>query len=87
MNEISFAPSARLRGGVSFSSRVGYYPRTGADTWFPSWAADDALYSVFTDGVVAVDVPGFDAAPNFAPPQHAAIVACPRQRPAGPARG
>jgi hypothetical protein len=70
-----FAPSARLRGGVSFSSRVGYYPRTGADTWFPSWGADDQLYSVFTDGVVAVDLPGFDAVPYFDPPSHAAQVA------------
>lgn len=69
-----FAASARLRG-VSFSNRVGYYPRTGADTWFTSWGADDRLYSIFTDGVVAVDVPGFDAAPAFSPPNHAAQVA------------
>ena len=69
-----FPRSARL-AGVSFSNRVGYYPRTGADTWYPSWAADDALYSVFTDGVVAVDVPGLDFAPAAAPPGHAAQVA------------
>ena len=69
-----FTRSSRL-GGISFSSRVGYYPRTGADTWFTSWGADDALYSVFTDGVVAVDVPGLDFAPQPQPPAHAAQVA------------
>ena len=28
-------------------------PNIGADTWYPSWAADGNLYSSFTDGTVA----------------------------------
>jgi hypothetical protein len=28
-------------------------PNIGADTWYPSWAADGRLYSSFTDGTVA----------------------------------
>ena len=37
---------------VVFSDRVGHYPSTAADTWYPSWGADDILYSIFTDGEV-----------------------------------
>jgi hypothetical protein len=68
-----FPRSTRL-GGVSFSGRVGYFPQTGADTWYMSWGADDRLYSIWTDGVVAADVEGFDLAPAAAPPGHAAQV-------------
>lgn len=34
--------------GVSFTGRYANY--TGADTWYPSWAADGELYSAWTDG-------------------------------------
>jgi len=36
--------------GVAFTGRHKEY--TGADTWYPSWAADGNLYSPFTDGKV-----------------------------------
>jgi hypothetical protein len=34
--------------GVEFSGRNANY--TGADTWYPSWAADGNMYSTWTDG-------------------------------------
>jgi hypothetical protein len=34
--------------GVRFTGRQAAY--TNADTWYPSWASDDALYSPWTDG-------------------------------------
>lgn len=34
---------------ISFSPRYGAYG--GADTWYPSWASDDNLYSSWTDGI------------------------------------
>src|SRR5450432_541347 len=34
--------------GLTFTGRHAEY--TGADTWYPSWATDDALYSPWTDG-------------------------------------
>jgi hypothetical protein len=36
--------------GVGFTRRHAEY--TGADTWYPSWAADGKLYSPWTDGAV-----------------------------------
>ena len=36
--------------GVGFTGRHAAY--TGADTWYPSWAADGNLYSPWTDGNV-----------------------------------
>ena len=36
--------------GISFTGRNKTYE--GADTWYPSWASDDRLYSPFTDGSV-----------------------------------
>ena len=36
--------------GIAFTGRHKEY--TGADTWYPSWAADGNLYSPFTDGKV-----------------------------------
>ena len=44
-----FPPSATLVG-VAFTGRHAEY--TGADTWYPSWAADGNLYSPWTDGNV-----------------------------------
>ena len=44
-----FAQSATLTGMV-FTGRHAEY--TGADTWYPSWAADGNLYSPWTDGNV-----------------------------------
>jgi len=36
--------------GIGFTGRHAEY--TGADTWYPSWAADGSLYSPWTDGNV-----------------------------------
>jgi len=44
-----FKPSESIRG-VGFTGRHAEY--TGADTWYPSWAADGDLYSPWTDGNV-----------------------------------
>lgn len=44
-----FSPSESLRG-IGFTGRHAEY--TGADTWYPSWAADGNLYSPWTDGNV-----------------------------------
>ena len=44
-----FPPSKTLVG-VVFTGRHAEY--TGADTWYPSWAADGNLYSPWTDGNV-----------------------------------
>jgi hypothetical protein len=42
-----FEQSKQL-GGVYFTGR--YHTRPYGDTWYPSWASDDNLYSPFTDG-------------------------------------
>ena len=34
--------------GLAFTGRFATY--TGADTWYPSWGADNILYSPWTDG-------------------------------------
>jgi hypothetical protein len=44
-----FQPSDLLLG-VGFTGRHAEY--TGADTWYPTWAADGNLYSPWTDGNV-----------------------------------
>src|SRR5208337_4281733 len=44
-----FAKSDTLVG-IVFTGRHAEY--TGADTWYPSWAADGNLYSSWTDGNV-----------------------------------
>jgi len=44
-----FPPSQQF-SGLSFTGRHAEY--TGADTWYPSWAADGNLYSPWTDGNV-----------------------------------
>lgn len=44
-----FEPSREL-SGIRFTGRHAEY--TGADTWYPSWAADGKLYSPWTDGTV-----------------------------------
>jgi hypothetical protein len=44
-----FPPSKDLTG-LTFTGRHAEY--TGADTWYPSWAADGNLYSPWTDGTV-----------------------------------
>ena len=36
--------------GIGFTGRYKFY--AGADTWYPSWAADGNLYSPWTDGSV-----------------------------------
>lgn len=43
-------PASGSFGGIEFTGRHAEY--TGADTWYPSWAADGNLYSPFTDGMV-----------------------------------
>jgi hypothetical protein len=44
-----FPPSEQITGLV-FTGRHAEY--TGADTWYPTWASDDNLYSPWTDGNV-----------------------------------
>jgi hypothetical protein len=44
-----FPISSQIQG-VAFTGRYTTY--TTADTWYPSWAADGALYSPWTDGQV-----------------------------------
>ena len=46
-SDCPFAPSTDLPG-LGFTGRANTY--TGADTWYPSWAADGNLYSPWTDG-------------------------------------
>lgn len=43
-------PKSETVVGVAFTGRHAEY--TGADTWYPSWAADGNLYSPWTDGNV-----------------------------------
>ena len=43
-------PQSESLTGVVFTGRHAEY--TGADTWYPSWAADGNLYSPWTDGNV-----------------------------------
>jgi len=54
-----FEPSEAIRG-LAFTGRYRNY--THADTWYPSWASDDNLYSPWTDGYFADELPpqGFD---------------------------
>ncbi|MGN6100157.1 MAG: hypothetical protein ACTHOR_03340 [Devosia sp.] len=42
-----FPPSAAI-AGLAFTGRNRTY--TSADTWYPSWASDDVLYTPWTDG-------------------------------------
>jgi len=44
-----FKQSSSLNG-IVFTGRHAEY--TGADTWYPSWASDDKMYSSWTDGEV-----------------------------------
>jgi len=39
--------------GVGAGGGMAVPARIGADTWYPSWAADGRLFSSFTDGTVA----------------------------------
>ena len=41
---------SEIRSDIVFTGRYKNYTR--ADTWYPSWASDDKLYSPFTDGAV-----------------------------------
>src|SRR2546425_6059512 len=45
-----FEPSKEIVGLI-FTGRHAAY--TEADTWYPSWAADDMMYSPWTDGNVS----------------------------------
>jgi hypothetical protein len=47
-----FPPSVDLLGFDFAYGANSVPPRQRADTWFPSWAADGALYSGYTDGTV-----------------------------------
>jgi alpha-galactosidase len=47
-----FPPSADLLGFEFAYGANSVPPNIRADTWFPSWAADGALYSGYTDGTV-----------------------------------
>ena len=56
--------------GVAFTGRHAEY--TGADTWYPSWAADGNLYSPWTDG--SVNGVGASSAGTEAATGHATIL-------------
>ena len=43
-------PKSTALTGIRFTGRHAGY--THADTWYPSWAADDRMYSPWTDGTV-----------------------------------
>jgi len=64
-----FAPSVALVN-IGFTGRHAEY--TGADTWYPSWAADDKLYSPWTDG--NVNGLGSSSAGEKATTGHATII-------------
>eukprot|EP01006_Ploeotia_vitrea_P034405 TRINITY_DN65748_c6_g6_i1.p1 TRINITY_DN65748_c6_g6~~TRINITY_DN65748_c6_g6_i1.p1 ORF type:complete len:405 (+),score=2.05 TRINITY_DN65748_c6_g6_i1:14-1228(+) len=44
-------PKSTLFTSISFFNQASY-PLTHADTWFPSWASNDNMYSSWTDGLV-----------------------------------
>ncbi|MDB4867828.1 MAG: hypothetical protein JWR03_2161, partial [Cohnella sp.] len=46
--DIPFQQSQAIKG-IRFLGRCSDY--SAGDTWYPSWASDDALYSPWTDGV------------------------------------
>jgi len=55
-----FPRSTHIEPGVGFTGRHVELPDSDADTWYPSWAADGALYSPFADGAVnGVAVDGY----------------------------
>lgn len=61
-----FPPSPSLTG-IEFTGRHAEY--VNADTWYPSWASDDNLYSPWTDGIVnglGSDSAGKNAATGYA---------------------
>lgn len=43
-------PRSDVFTGIAFTGRHATY--TGADTWYPSWGADDQLYSPWADGFI-----------------------------------
>jgi hypothetical protein len=43
-------PRSQLLNGLQYTGRMTV--REGADTWYPTWAADGNLYTPFADGVV-----------------------------------
>lgn len=46
-------PQSRRFSGIRYTGRTRDYHETiGADTWYPSWAADGLLYTPFADGRV-----------------------------------
>ena len=47
--DIPFPPSQDLTG-IAFTGRYAHYGN--ADTWYPTWASNDNLYSPWTDGKV-----------------------------------
>ena len=63
-------PNSDTFVGLHFTGRHAEY--TGADTWYPSWAADDKLYSPWTDG--NVDGLGCSSAGENAATGHATIL-------------
>ncbi len=44
-------PQSKEFAGIRFTGRQRHYqPTIAADTWYPSWAADDHLYTTYADG-------------------------------------
>ena len=58
--------ASKVLSGLTFSGKVGSYPRNMADTWYPYPGSDGRLYSPFADGSVCEDTkPSNYSAPGF----------------------
>jgi hypothetical protein len=57
-SDCPFAPSEELTGICFLGLKSGYHY---GDTWYPTWASNDTLYSPWTDGVTR-RIDGFDDA-------------------------
>src|SRR5262245_57327224 len=44
--------STRIQPNVVFTGKYFVMPESGADTWYPTWGSDGALYTPFADGQV-----------------------------------
>jgi len=63
-----FPQSAHL-SNLTFTGQHTNY--TNADTWYPSWASDDALYSPWTDGWFGERVPEMECSSHGGEPSNA----------------
>jgi len=62
-------PQSEALSGLAFTGRQASY--TNADTWYPSWASDGALYSPWTDGCFGEWHPLIDCSSKAGDPTNA----------------